>query len=87
MPTGVGILAIEITSTTATLTAMEQDRTLKLPPAPEKKIAPSAPFVPLIHTQRLIVGNWIKTRARDLITGLRFSNDTRWGQLTVKSRG
>ena len=28
-----------------------------------KTISPSAPIVPFVHTQWLIVGNWIKTRA------------------------
>ena len=69
MPTGVGIKATEITPATATSTAMKQVQTLQLPPATEQAIDPSAPFVPFVHMQRLIVGNWIKTRAKDLITG------------------
>ena len=79
MPTGVGITATKITPATVTPTAMKQDRTLQLTPATEQIIAPSAMFVPFGHTQGLTVGNWIKTRARDLITGRRCSNDTRQG--------
>ena len=69
MPTGVDIKATEITPATAPPTEMKQDQTLQLPPATEQTIASSVPFVPFVHTQRLIVGNWIKTRAKDLITG------------------
>ena len=87
MPIVVGIMATAITPATATPTAMKRDRTLQLPPTIEQTIAPSAPFVPLGLTRRLIVGNWTKTRAKDLITGRRCSNDTLWGQLTIKSRG
>ena len=65
----------------------ERDRTLQMPTATEQKTSPSAPFAPFVHTRRLIVGNWIKTRAKDLITGRRCSNDTRRGQLTIKIRG
>ena len=57
MPTGVGITETEITPATATPTAMKQNLTLQLPPAPEQKNFPSAQFVPFVHTQRLIVGN------------------------------
>ena len=87
MSTVVGIEATTITQATATPTSMKQGQTLQLPPATEQTITPSAPFVPLGHTRRLIVGNWTKTRAKDLITGRRCSNYTHRGQLTIKSWG
>ena len=37
IPTGVGIVETEITPVTTTPIATKQDRTLQLPPAPEKK--------------------------------------------------
>ena len=75
MPTVVGIVATAITPATAT------------PPATEQTIAPSDPFVPFVNTRQLIVGNWIKTRAKDLITGQCCSNDARRGSINNKEPG
>ena len=82
----VGITATGITMATATPTAMTRYRKLWLPPITEQIIALSEPFVPFVYMQELIVGSWIKTKTKDLITGQLCSNDTRRVQVTIKSQ-
>ena len=87
IPTVVGIEATVITTATATPTTMTRDRTMWLPPTTEPTISLSTPCVPFDRMQQLIVGSWIKTKAKDLIIGQLCSNETCRGQVTIKSRG
>ena len=77
MPTVVGIEATIITPATATPTTMARDQTQWLTPEKKQTIYLSAPCVPFVPMQRLIVGSWIKTKAKDLITGQLCSNEKR----------
>ena len=87
IPTVVGIEETAITTATETPTAMTRDQTMWLPPTTEPTIALSAPYVAFVRMQQLIVGSWIKTKAKDLIIGQLCSNETRRGRVTIKSRG
>ena len=84
---GIEATAIPTATATTTLTEMKRDQTLCLAPTTEPKIALSAPFVPFVCMQQLIVGDRIRTKAKDLIIGQVCSNETRRGQVSIKSRG
>ena len=89
IPTVGGIVATAIPTATATVTPTEMTRYRKLwlAPATEPKTALIVTFVPFVRMQQLIVGNWIRTKAKDLIIGQVFSNETRRGQVSIKSQG
>ena len=78
------------TNATATATptpaAMTWYQTLGLAPTTEPTISQSAPFSPFVCMQQLIVGSWIRTKAKDLIIGQVCSNETRRGQVSIRQQ-
>ena len=76
---GIETTTVPTATETATPPEMTRDRTMWLVPTTEPKIALSATFVPCVCMQELIVGNWIRTRAKDVIIGQVCSNEIRQG--------